>query len=187
MNICVETSLIALSVLLEYLCVCLNIPEVKGPKVPVWRGRKWFHFLIIAVFFFSFLGLHEAYHPALFSGASTASLCVWKPLGLWQGTIMSERFYTLRESIILFFSWTTFFSFTTENSSFTTLLSFFRICVPGGFMLATVLGCVCLGIASIIYLVVRFLVFKKKYITCYDLKENGLNVVTVKWGRWDRK
>ncbi|NP_001027717.1 p22phox protein [Takifugu rubripes] len=27
------------------------------------------------------------------------------------------------------------------------------ICVPGGFMLATVLGCVCLGIASIIYLV----------------------------------
>ncbi|XP_041640462.1 cytochrome b-245 light chain [Cheilinus undulatus] len=27
------------------------------------------------------------------------------------------------------------------------------LCVPGGFMLATVLGCVCLGIASIIYLV----------------------------------
>ncbi|XP_070819015.1 cytochrome b-245 light chain [Chaetodon trifascialis] len=27
------------------------------------------------------------------------------------------------------------------------------ICVPGGFMLATVLGCVCLGIASLIYLV----------------------------------
>ncbi|XP_056268854.1 cytochrome b-245 light chain [Pseudoliparis swirei] len=27
------------------------------------------------------------------------------------------------------------------------------ICVPGGFILATVLGCVCLGIASIIYLV----------------------------------
>ncbi|XP_075879292.1 cytochrome b-245 light chain [Nelusetta ayraudi] len=27
------------------------------------------------------------------------------------------------------------------------------ICVPGGFMLATVLGCVCLGLASIIYLV----------------------------------
>uniref|UniRef100_A0A8C9YIF9 Cytochrome b-245 light chain n=1 Tax=Sander lucioperca TaxID=283035 RepID=A0A8C9YIF9_SANLU len=26
------------------------------------------------------------------------------------------------------------------------------ICVPGGFMLATVLGCVCLGIASLIYL-----------------------------------
>lgn len=33
---------------------------------------------------------------------------------------------------------------------------FHRICVPGGFMLATVLGCVCLGIASIIYLVVSF-------------------------------
>ncbi|KAI3377107.1 hypothetical protein L3Q82_000306 [Scortum barcoo] len=27
------------------------------------------------------------------------------------------------------------------------------VCVPGGFMLATVLGCVCLGIASLIYLV----------------------------------
>ncbi|XP_020490740.1 cytochrome b-245 light chain [Labrus bergylta] len=27
------------------------------------------------------------------------------------------------------------------------------LCVPGGFMLATVLGCVCLGISSIIYLV----------------------------------
>ncbi|KAL2088503.1 hypothetical protein ACEWY4_015402 [Coilia grayii] len=26
------------------------------------------------------------------------------------------------------------------------------LCVPGGFMLATVLGCVCLGIASLIYL-----------------------------------
>uniref|UniRef100_A0AAY5KUF4 Cytochrome b-245 light chain n=1 Tax=Esox lucius TaxID=8010 RepID=A0AAY5KUF4_ESOLU len=26
------------------------------------------------------------------------------------------------------------------------------ICVPGGFMLATILGCVCLGIASLIYL-----------------------------------
>lgn len=32
-----------------------------------------------------------------------------------------------------------------------------RLCVPGGFMLATVLGCVCLGIASLIYLSVNSL------------------------------
>lgn len=122
------------------------------------------------------LGLHEAYHQAFFfSGASTASLCVWKPLGPWQRTTMSERSYTLRESIIHFFSWTTFFSCTTESSS--SSQSFYvsvRICVPGGFMLATVLGCVCLGIASIIYLVVRFCFF---CITCYDLKKNRQNVV----------
>lgn len=36
------------------------------------------------------------------------------------------------------------------------LCLFCRICVPGGFMLATVLGCVCLGIASLIYLVVSW-------------------------------
>lgn len=34
-----------------------------------------------------------------------------------------------------------------------------RICVPGGFMLATVLGCVCLGIASLIYLAVSWYIF----------------------------
>lgn len=58
-------------------------------------------------------------------------------------------------------------------------------------MLATVLGCVCLGIASIIYLVVRFLFFNFltsilffSYINFCDLKDNSLNVVTV---RWDRK
>lgn len=41
---------------------------------------------------------------------------------------------------------------------------FNSICVPGGFMLATVLGCVCLGIASIIYFVVswsNFVTFDK--------------------------
>lgn len=32
-----------------------------------------------------------------------------------------------------------------------------RLCVPGGFMLATVLGCVCLGIASLIYLSVSIM------------------------------
>lgn len=54
-------------------------------------------------------------------------------------------------------------------------------------MLATVLGCVCLGIASIIYLVVRFLFFNFlililffSYINFCDLKDNSLNVVTVR-------
>lgn len=91
---------------------------------------------------------------------------------------MSERFYMLRECIIL--------SFFPEQHSFHSqqrthrsqpFSVFVRICVPGGFMLATVLGCVCLGIASIIYLVVRFWVFWGFFLN-HDLKENGLNVVS---------
>lgn len=61
-----------LSVLPECLCVYLNIPEAKGRRVPVWRGRKGFYFYIIADLIF--LGLHE--HPTLFRGQHCFTVCV---------------------------------------------------------------------------------------------------------------
>lgn len=123
------------------------------------------------------------------SGVSTASPCVWNPSGRWRGTIMSERFYMLRESIIsaYFLCWTAFLSFTVSNKrhiflSFVinvTFSLFRRICVPGGFMLATVLGCVCLGIASLIYLAVSW-----QFFTTWISSYSRLNIDKVdRWGR----
>ena len=103
------------------------------------------------------------------SGASTASLYVWNPLGHWQGTTMSEHFYMLREcytrhfpfvrlhscySQSVFPQWTylKYLAYCVLSLHF--LSVFLRLSVPAGFLLATVLGCVCLGIASIIYLAV---------------------------------
>lgn len=97
-------SLTVLPGLLECLCVCSNIPEVKGPRVQVWRGRKCIYFCIIIFLFVClsyFVRLTWGLSPSLlFSEASAASLCALKPLGLWQRTITSEQFYMLRESLI---------------------------------------------------------------------------------------
>lgn len=80
---CHQTSLTVLPVLLECLCVCSNIPEVKGPRVQVWRGRKCFCFLNYNGFFCLFvflLRLIQSLPPRLLFQGPALLHCVRKSL-----------------------------------------------------------------------------------------------------------
>lgn len=98
-------------VLLEYLCVFWSIQEARGPKAQVWRERKWCLFFFSPKSFVFYMHVNFC-HDCMWglfcsflcfpSVVSTASRCVWNPLGHWRGTTMSEHFYMLREFICHF-------------------------------------------------------------------------------------
>lgn len=151
------------------LCVYWNIPEARGPRVLVWRDREWCHNLFQTCRHC----LMTEGDPCRFilfivfplSGQHCFTVCVkaFGPLTrnyyvrafLHAAWVLYISHFLLLDNILLihtlaFQQNTCHWSFLSSKS----LFAFVRICVPGGFILATVLGCVCLGIASIIYLVV---------------------------------
>lgn len=147
--------------LLERLCVFSSIPEAKGPKAQVWREREWCFIIarlqniccsVIDMSCKSCCSLLCCVFPQ----GPVLLHCVCKSIWASDKKLLCQSIFACSVSSLPLLN-----SILLSKKRLVTCYQWFcplsfRICVPGGFMLATVLGCVCLGIASLIYLAVSW-------------------------------
>lgn len=159
--------------LLGCLCACSNTPGARGARARAWRDREWCHRQIIQCVVFALMSvfcdevrLINQSHPCVsLRGQYCFTVCV-KSFGP-----LTRNYYVRAFLHAAWVHYVSRLSFAGQHSTYSqshfryghysplslkSLSVFNSICVPGGFMLATVLGCVCLGIASIIYFVVSW-------------------------------